>query len=443
MKLMQNKKEKIEDFTPPEGHEHLRAGFGVMLGFVVVLVGWAVWAELDSAAVAPGSIDVASENKLVNHLEGGIVDEIFVKEGDLVKKGQVLLSLSDTQQYSTAQLLSYRLDHLQANMDRIGAYHLSQKEPVFSKILQERAQSNPKLQELLNAQKERYFSDIENFKRQIELLKKRKVEIAQLIESLHGQVAAIDRQTELMAGEIEGLIILEKEQLVGKPQLLSLQRQEADLKRVRQDLVGRIAQSNEQISQIDLQIIQLKEDRESKRAEEFDQYYAQSLEVTEQLSAAKDRLSRMEIIAPVDGEVVGLEVHTVGGVVNRGEKLMELVPSSDLLLIEARVSPLDIDVVRPGLTSKVQLLPYSQRSTLQLEGVVTDVSPHVITDPKTGESYYQAKVEIGPEELEGREEIELYPGMPVQVMILTGKRSPLDYLIAPLRDSFQRSFLEQ
>jgi HlyD family secretion protein/epimerase transport system membrane fusion protein len=439
--MLRNKR-KIGDDTldHPRGHRNLRLGFLLIAGFIFLLFLWSILVKIDSAAVASGKIDVASEVKVIQHLEGGIVEEILVEEGQDVEEGQLLLSLIDNEHYSRVQLLEYRFYYLKATLDRLAAYGKELEEPQFSEDLL-KVREDDQVAKILESQRDRYISDRESFLGQMTILERKSEEIRALIASIEKQIEALNEQIRLVISEVEGLIILEQEQLVGKPVLLALQRRHEELRRQREELVGNIAQAKERISLAELQGVQLREERESEQAEEEDQIFRSMLETMEELAVAKERLLRMDIRSPVKGKVVNLSQHTIGGVVSRGDKLMEIVPILDTLVIDAKINPLDIDVVRPGLEAKVQLLPYSQRATLNLKGVVTHVSANVIIDTATQEAFYHAKIEISGDEVKD-EGVELYPGMPVQVMILTGKRTPIEYLLQPIRDSFRRSFLE-
>ena len=311
---------------PKQDISRLKIGGPVLFGLVVMLaffggfLGWAAFAPLSSAAIAPGSVVVETNRKTVQHLEGGIVGRIHVREGDVVQAGQVLIELDDTK----------------------GAARIS---------------------------------------------------------LLRGQIEAGRRQIALLREEIGAVTKLLDQGLAQKPRLLALQRREAEV------------------------------DGNLKRLEA-------------QLVDAADVLKRLQIRAGIDGRIVGLRVHTTGGVITAGMPLMDIVPSQDRLVVEARVRPIDIDVVTPGLNAMVYLTPFNRRNLKPIEAKVVSVSADQFTEQRTGTGYYRARVELlsNPAEVFGQGE--LYPGMPAEIMIVTGERTVLESLIQPIAVSLNRALRE-
>ncbi|MBY0429754.1 MAG: HlyD family type I secretion periplasmic adaptor subunit, partial [Rhodospirillales bacterium] len=239
------------------------------------------------------------------------------------------------------------------------------------------------------------------------------------------------------------LLFLYRAGLDRKPRLLQLQRQEAALRGAIGETEGQIAQAQQQIGETRLRILDLGNARRDSAAQELREVQTRLADVESRGDAARDVLDRREVTAPVTGTVVNLKVFTAGGVVAPGAVLMEIVPADDRLVIEARVKPTDIDVVHAGLGAQVRLSAYKQRTTPVLDGQVTRVSADRLVDERTAQDYYTARIEVDRAELARLPEVHLSAGMPVEVMVITGERTLLNYLLRPLKDSFARAFREE
>jgi multidrug efflux pump subunit AcrA (membrane-fusion protein) len=316
-------------------HGPIIAGLLVTVVFLGGFGAWAAVAPLSSAAVAAGEVRVETHRKTVQHMEGGIIREILVREGEVVKPGQLLVRLDDTQ--SVAKLAALR----------------SQQ------------------------------------------------------SALQKQLVAVSRQIELVNEQIASVEPLVQDQLLPRPRLLTLQQQAATL--------------------------------DAEHAREL----AELGEIQENMRATADVVQRARIVAPEAGKIVNLRYFTSGGVVKAGDALLDLVPQDDELLIEAQVRPLDIESIDPGLRCEIRLIAYNQQTTPVIHGTVNYVSADILTNERTGQSYYVARVKLDPDALDQASGVRLYPGMPAQVLILTGERTLLAYLLQPLRDSFSRAFREE
>lgn len=226
------------------------------------------------------------------------------------------------------------------------------------------------------------------------------------------------------------------------PRLLALQRTHASIIGNLGEQEAMIARAEQRIGETRLEILDLRNAFRSEVVKELDGVQADIVDTAEQLTAAEDVVKRTEVLAPQSGKVVNLRIHTPGGVIAPGEPLLDIVPQDDTLVVEARISPLDIDVVRVGLPAQVMLTSYKSRHTLPLQGTVATVSADVFADERTGAPHYQARIAIDEEQQAGLAKLEMYPGMPAQVMIVTGKRTGLDYAIEPFAESFSRAFRE-
>ena len=253
-------------------------------------------------------------------------------------------------------------------------------------------------------------------------------------------MAAADKQLELLADEIGSMQGLVDKKVLSKQRLLELKREEADVHGEQNRAL--IARARQNIAEQELQILELDSERSNEVVAELRDLQTLLYELQEKINAAKDVLARTDIVSPMAGTVVNLQIHTKGGVIGSREPLLDIVPAEDKLIVNAQVLPKDIDVVREGLEARVRLLAFNQRDMLPLMGSVTLVSADRFVDDRTGLTYYLTKVELTENEVEGENLPEIYPGMQVEVMIVTGQRTALSYLLEPLTRSIRRAFRE-
>ena len=425
---------------PPVGRPLLAAAI-IILVFFGGFGAWAVLAPLDSAALAPGRVTVASNRKTVQHLEGGIVKELLVKEGDAVAGDQVLIKLDDTQARARLDLLYSRYDKLLATEARLETEQASAAEIVFPESLTSR-RHQPQVAKILDAEKALFEARQRSTEGRIHIFHKRIDQLNKEISGLAAQVAAEDEQLVIIEDERASFEVLFKKGVVGKARLLRLKREAAKLKGERGDHLSQITQARQRIGETELEIIDLKNSMLNQVVSGLSDTQAELVDVSERLKAAEDILVRTDIRAPQAGVVMGLNVHTEAGVIAPGQRLLDIVPEDDTLVIEAQVTPNDIDVVYAGLPAQVRLTAFKQRNTPLLDGKLTRVSADSFTDERSGASYFLARITIDAAELKKLDGRELYPGMGAEVMIKTGKRTTMDYILAPLTDSLRRAFRE-
>lgn len=426
--------------TPPI-RQAVLFGFIVLGAFLGIFGLWALFAPLESASVANGKVIVATNRKTIQHLEGGIIKQILVKEGNVVKAGDPLIILEDTQASATVELLRDEANSLQANEARLTAERDHANitwPPELSKH-----QDEPDAQKIMKTQQELFESDTKAFAGQLQILQERIEQLNKQIESTQAQVTSNDEQLKWIGEELKAVEAMVEKKLVEKPRLWALYREAARLKGNRDELVGTIAASQQKIGETEQQIITLKDSTQQKILQQLTDIQSKLTDTMNRLKAAEDVLARTVIKAPQSGTVVGLQEHTIGGVIGAGKPILDIVPNQDELIIEARINPLDIDVVHVGLPARVQLVAYKRRSTPWLEGKVTYISADSFQDQQTNQSYYTARVTVDAKELKSLKNITLYPGMPVQVMIITDKLTPFIYFLTPIKDSFTRAFREQ
>jgi len=414
---------------------------------VIVLVffggfgAWAALAPLDSAAIAPGRVTVAGNRKTVQHLEGGIIEQLLVKEGDELEAGQVLIRLDDTQPRARLELLRGRHDTLRTREARLVAERDKSDAIAFPASLTSR-QEESAVSELIAGERSVFDARRRAIQGRADIFRKRIVQLGKEIASLEAQVVSERRQLELIDEEriaVQGMV---EQGLMPKTRLLALKRTEAALEGSRGKYAGLIARAEQRIGETELQIIDLENTMVNDVVSELHDVQAQLTDVGERLKAAKNVLQRTEIRAPQAGVVVGLNVHTETGVISPGQRLLDIIPKDATLVIEAEVNPNDIDIVKVGLEAQVRLTAFKQRSTPLLQGHVTRVSADSFTHEHNGTTYFLARISIDPEEREKLNGGDLYPGMAAEVMVVTGEQTAVEYILGPLTNSFRRAFRE-
>lgn len=404
---------------------------------------WAATAPISGAAIAPGFVSPDSSRQTVQHFEGGIIREIRVREGDSVEKGSVLVVLEDVQAQAEVGALMTRLRSLAAAEARLLAERRNQREIAFDHWSLEET-DNPEVSIIIDQQINQFDARRANLESREGILKQR---IAQLKEQIIGterQIASLREQQRLINLEIRDVSVLLEKGLARRPRLLALQREKADLLGNEGELLSRIARFNEAVGETELQILNNRNERQEEVDTQLTETQSRRIEVEQQIKESLDRLSRTAIVAPVAGTVLDVRFKTTGGVIRPGEEVLDIVPAEDDLIIDARISPQDIDTVHAGLDAYVMFPSYPQRNMPRIEGQLVHVSPDSFQDERTGERYYQARVEVDRTELQAlAPQIELTPGLPAEVFIETIERTLLDYLLQPVMFVVERSFREQ
>ena len=418
------------------------AGMSILAVFFGGFGTWAALAPLDSAVIALGVVKVEGNRKTVKHLDGGIVKELLVKEGDRVEKGQVLIRLDETDARARIDIFSGQYDSLKALESRLLAERDGLDTIRFPDFLLDRA-GDDNVFEMLAGQINVFETRRASLAGQIAVLQQRIAQLRTQIGGFQAQKRSQERQLELIREELAGTRELHEKGYAPKTRVLALERKAASLEGESGELIADIARTRQAIGEAKLQIAQLQKERLAEATTELRDVQTRLGEVEPRLGWAKEMLSRTELAAPEAGYVLGLTAFTVGGVIAPGERVLDIVPADNTLIIEARIQPSDIDDVYAGMPAEVQLTAYKRRVVPTVDGVLTWVSADRLTDDRSGEAYYVAYVEIDPESLAEVGEIRLYPGMPAQVMIATGARTAFDYLIGPLTSSFDRAFREQ
>jgi epimerase transport system membrane fusion protein len=418
-----------------------RAGYLVLLATVGVFVGWSVIAPLDSAAVAPGVVIVEGYRKSLQHLEGGIVKAIHVRDGDAVQPGQLLLELDDTRARADLEVVRGQYHALRAREARLVAERDGTAEPEFPPEFL--VSGDPDLRDAVEGQRRLFRERRRSLDGERAVLEQRIGQLEEQIHGLQGVQTAKGRAVESYRVEIADLKKLFERGMGDRQRLRELERAAAELEGEQAEHAAAASAARVQVSETRLQILQLEQRFRTELVGELREAQDRSSGLKERIRALEDTLTRTRIVAPVAGTVVGLALHTVGGVVPAGGRLLDLVPAGVDLVVEAQVQPGDISRVYAGLPAHVRFTALKSRTTPVVDGVVETVSADRITDPAAHLSYFLARVRVSREALGVLGGKPLLPGMPAEVMIRTGERTLAEYLIKPLTDGFARAFREE
>jgi len=419
---------------------HVLVGLSLAGVLISTVAGWAAVAQLASAVIAPGYLVVESDVKKVQHPTGGVVGELLVHEGEHVVAGQVVVRLDETLTRANLAIVANALDELLARQSRLDAEAEGHESISIPEPLRAR-QSVPDVSRLIAAERRLFELRAAARDGQKSQFRERIAQFKNQIDGLEEQSAAKTREIELIEKELEGVEELWKKNLVPLTRINSLRREKARLWGERGQLIASTAQTKGRIAEVELQIIQVDQDLRREVAEELGQVRTKIGELRERKIAAEDQLKRVELRAPRSGMVHELAVHTVGGVIDAGQAVMLIVPD-DVLTVEAKVRPNDIDQLHLGQAATLRFSAFNVRTTPEIHGTVSRISPDLTTDQKTGVSYYTMRVRIDKAELARLGSRKLIAGMPVEVFVQTGMRSVLSYLLKPLTDSLARSFRE-
>ena len=420
----------------------MRRGIIVIVIALGGFLAWATLAPLTEGVVAMGTVVVDTEHKTIQHLEGGIVENLYVREGSEVKAGDVLIELSETQNRAQLELLESRYYGRLAEIDRLNAERLLQDEISFSDELLA-LRDDPVIAQILAEQQNLFEVRRRQYHGQIEILRHR---ISQLEEQVRGQDAsrgALLREQGLIEQDLESLVALKEQQLVDEGVLIGRQREyEQNVGRLG-SIVADIAATRVKIGETRQEILQIENGWVTEASDQIAAAQQQWFETRERINAVSDVLERTTITAPQDGKVIGLSVHTLGGVIPPGNPIMNIVPSEDELMVEGQVRPLDVDNVYPGQTARLRFSAFSWRTTPQVEGKVQRISADAFSDEEAGTAYYIARIVVPEDEMAKLGDVTVGPGMPVDIMFTGGDRTALSYLTQPLTDMLDKAMVEE
>lgn len=428
--------------SEPFSRAQLAVTVTLLATFFGTMTAWSSFAPLGSAVIAPGVVSVESHRKAIQHLEGGIVNRIFVKDGSRVKPGDVVVELRDVAIAANVDRLKSQYYEAIASIARLTAERDGNSELKFSDEILKAAISETAARNAVAAQRKLFQSRTELNEQKLSGMTKKFDRLAEQRDGLNKQLKALDAQMAVREQEEKDATALYNKQLARKSRVLDAQRSRAELDERGSELASELAQTEQQMTELELKKTEFASANLTAVVEELRSRQARAHELSRELIAAQDVLARSQIRAPIEGTVVGLQVHSRDGVISPGQTLMEIVPLTDKLVVEARVRPEDIEEVRAGLSATVVLNTLTRRYSQPIRGKVESVTADRLVDKLTGRPYYGVRVSLDPDSLDPKES-KLLAGMSADTFIVTGERTPLAYLTAPLVRTFSRGMREQ
>lgn len=420
----------------------------ITIGLITIAVffgGFGVWAavgKMEGAIIAPGVIKVEKNRKDVQHLEGGIVQKIWVEDGDKVTKGQKLLTLKSANVRSSVDMLTGQLNSVLALKARLEAER-DLKDTIAwpQKLLDQH--SDPNVKELMDAETEVFNSQRKTIEGQTKLLETQIQQIQKQIEGLLEQASSEDDIIKALNEELVAKRELLEERFLEKPQVLALERELAKHNGVKSSLKAEIAQNQERITEIRVRLNELTTQYIEKAVNHLSEVQAKRFDLEDRIEPLLDAEKRLDVVAPTSGVIVDVRVFSEGGVVKPGETLMQIVPEKEPLIIECNVRPMDIAKVYTGQSARIELNAFNRREVQPVDGKVAYVSADSVTErtPYGEQAFYLVHTEIERDQVR-QQGIELSPGMPVTVFLSTGERTFLDYIMEPLIENFRRALRE-
>lgn len=431
---------KLEKMANPRRYSF--TGYIILFITFGVLGTWAYFGIIASAVVAPGVVSLESDRKVVQHFEGGIVQEILVREADTVEQGDPLLILDNIQVGSEIAVLEQRRALAEAVIARLLAEQTFAEEISFPQDLL--ASENPQVKSVIQSQRNIFADRRSIFLSQSEILEFRAEQLNGQAEGNEVQLNALKRRNELRSKLFERMRTGEERGVIERNRLSEMEDDVIQIEASIGTVMSEIAQVKAAAGESRLNILKLKQEYSERANSELKDVRAELSEVNEKLTVSRDRMRRTTVVAPTTGKVQSLQVTTRGSVIRSGEILMEIVPSDETLLIDAKVAPVDVDNVIPGLETEVRFSAFKSKLSRLVLGEVLSISTDVVTTQDASEPpYYLARIKVPDENLSDEIRDGLTAGMPADVVILTGERSVLQYMLAPLTDAIFKSLREE
>ena len=425
----------------PSPRPYVIAGYVVIILMFGVLGGWAATARISSAVIATGTVSLETNRRVVQHLEGGIVREIHVREADSVREGDVLITLDKLQAESNLEVLSQRRLVAVATAARLHAEQTLADEVTFPEELLD--SSDPDIVEALDQQRNIFRDRRSILTSRTEILQSRITQLQRQAEGLRLQQDALERRQALRSDLVARLTDGEERGVVEGNRLIDLQDGLIQIEASLGEIISEIAQTEASIGETELSLLQIRQEYAERASLELNSVTDQIAELDERHRVARDTLERTEIRAPSSGTVQNVRVHTVGSVIGPRDVLMEVVPDDEDLVINAQVSPIDIDSLSPGLETEVRFASFNAKLTPIVIGTVRSISADVISGGENAPPFYLARVVVEDEDMPDNIREGITAGMPVDIVVATGERSVMYYLISPLADAIATSMREE
>jgi HlyD family secretion protein len=421
---------------------HLRFAIAAMVLLAGGMGGWAATTELSGAVIAMGQLVVDSNVKKIQHPFGGVIAELHVRDGDRVNAGEVLVQLDGTETRANLAIVSKALDQLSALQARDQAMRDGAAEVSFPPELLDRAQ-DPVIAELIKGERRLFDALISGANGRKAQLREQVAQFDEQTRGMQKQLEAKAEEIDWNAQELVGIRDLWKQKLIDFARVTTAERDAARLEGEHGALVSSIAELKGKIAETQLRILQVDEDMRTDVGKELADVRGKIAELVEKKVAAEDRLQRLEIRAPQSGIIHELEFHTVGGVIQPGATIMGVVPDGDALTAEIKIAPPEIDQLHVGQKAILRFLSFNQQTTPEVTAELTLISADVTADPKTGTSYYTARVKVVDDDTSRIAGLKLVAGMPVEVFVQTTPRTVVSYLARPIADQIERAFRER
>jgi membrane fusion protein, epimerase transport system len=415
-------------------------GITVMVITFGILGIWSFLAPIDSAALAPGHVTVKSHSKTVQHLDGGIVSQLLAKDGDIVKEGDVLLKLDRTEVNAQLEILRGQMIALSSQTARLVAERDNLNEISFPDNLKDLSDAH--IVEARQGENQIFQARKNSIEGETTVLKQRISQLNSKINGLQGQRSSKQQLMISYSEEVKDLKELLAQGFADRQRLRDIERNHASVVGEIAGLTSEVAGSEIQIGETKLQILQLQKKFQEEVVGKLGEVQAELYDVSQRFTATSDKVTRTDIKAPASGRVLGLSVHNVGGVITPGKPILDIVPQQEELIIDAQVSPIDIDRVRTGLIAEVRFSAFKQALVPKVMGKVINLSADKLTEERSGNTYYLAQIELTPDSYVKLRGLELLPGMPAEVFINTGERTVFEYLTQPITNTFARAFIE-
>ena len=421
---------------------YLRRGFFLIAIVFIPLIFWVTFAPIQGAVIASGKLVVGGDTKIIQHELGGTISEILVEDGEFVSTDDILVRLDSTILDANKQIVLKRLNEAKALSARLKAERDGRSSINWSTVFS-RSEQIQKNKSIISDQNRLFDTRYKAKQGQKDQMEKQISQYNEQILGLIDQISSKERQGLLVSEELGGLLELQEVGLVSKNRVLSLQRQQEVITGEIAKFESEILRIRANISEIEIQILQVKRNSQESVLIDLRDVLSEINDLEQQLISADDKIQRVDLKAPVSGQVHNLQFSTVGGVVSPADIVLEIIPTDVNLEIESKILPDSIGQIYIGQKTTVRFLAFNQRTSPELTGFVSRISGDTLQDEASGISYYNVTIELKGNELAALGDVELVPGMPVESFMQTEERTVLDYLLQPLTDQLARSFKEQ